>query len=214
MPIEAVLFDLDGTLVDSLQDLAFSVNHVLTELGMPTHSVDSYQRRIGDGSRTMVSRALPPDRSACLDEAVDSFKNYYKVHCLDHTDAYPEMDALLEELKERSTLMAVLSNKPHELTVQIVENLFPAGLFDACLGQKDDCPKKPDPAGALRIAETLGSSRKCTLFLGDSAIDMRTATAAGMIPVGASWGFRDREELTASGARFIIEKPLELIELL
>jgi phosphoglycolate phosphatase len=214
MQIEAVLFDLDGTLVDSLGDLGSSVNHVLADLGLPTHSIDSYRLRIGDGSRTMLSRALPEDRQELLDQAVESFKKYYRVHCLDQTRTYPGIDSLLDHLKERGCPMAIFTNKPHPLTTHIVESLFPIGLFDTCLGQQDDFPKKPDPTGALRIAETISCRPECTLFLGDSAIDMHTATAAGMVPVGATWGFRSRNELIESGAKHIINNPHELLDLI
>ena len=214
MQIEAVLLDLDGTLVDSLGDLGSSVNHVLTALGLPTHSIDSYRLRIGDGSRTMISRALPENRQEFLDQAVESFQNYYRAHCLDQTRIYPGIDSLLDQLKERRYPMAIFTNKPHALTTHIVENLFPSGLFDTCLGQQDDFPKKPDPTGALSIAETLNCRPECTLFLGDSAIDMHTATAAGMVPVGATWGFRSRNELIESGAKHIINNPHELLDLI
>ncbi len=212
MQVEAVIFDLDGTLVDSLQDLAGSVNHVLAELGLFPHPVGSYRQRIGQGARLMVSRALPADQQERLDQAVESFKRYYQDHCLDQTRAYPGIDHLLQQLHQGGIRLAVFSNKPQAMTTAIVEGLFPAGLFCACLGQQEGCPRKPDPTGALRITAELNCRPAATLFLGDSATDMKTAVAAGMMPVGVTWGFRSRDELIENGAQWILDTPGELLD--
>jgi phosphoglycolate phosphatase len=210
----AVLFDLDGTLADTLADLANAVNHALTTLGCPAHPIHPYRHMVGDGARNLCQRALPADRQDLTDDALRLMRAHYEAHCFDTTRLYPGIPELVSALAERRYKLAVLSNKPEVFTKRMVAHYFPAAPFAAVHGQQPDVPIKPDPAMALQIAGELKVAPANWLYLGDTNTDMRTATAAGMYPVGALWGFRDRDELLASGARTLIEKPEELLGLL
>jgi phosphoglycolate phosphatase len=216
VPLRAVLFDLDGTLVDSLEDLADSANAVLRELGFPTHPVDAYRHFVGDGARVLMTRVLPAaDRdeahiTQCLRRFVDAYEEHWNLK----THRYPGIDALLEGLDRRGIRKAVLSNKPHDATLRCVRELLRGWKFDVVLGQQEGRPRKPAPEGALLIARELGVHPREILYLGDTGTDMQTAIAAGMIPVGALWGFRTGDELVASGARMLAGSPAEVLAIL
>ena len=213
MEFDAVIFDLDGTLADTLTDIAAAMNRVLRAHGLPEHDAASYKLMIGCGLRNLVREALPPERrddetvAACHAEMMAD----YGRHCLDATRPYEGVPELLARLADEEIAMAVLSNKADELTQRIVAALFAPDTFAAVVGRRPDLPAKPDPSAALLIAERLGVARERVACLGDSGIDMRTATAAGMIAIGATWGFRDRAELEAGGAALILDHPLELV---
>jgi phosphoglycolate phosphatase len=199
-----VLFDLDGTLADSLRDIAAAMDHALGELGLPTHSLEAYEHFIGDGARMLVRRAI----GAAIDHeerALELFRARYGEHLVVHTRPYPGIEALLDELRDVPT--AVLSNKPHEWTVAIVRALFPQHPFTIVLGHRAPALHKPDPSTALEIARALDRSPDRVLFVGDTAIDVETARRAGMIAIGASWGMRP-EEL---GGAIRIDAPRELL---
>jgi len=212
----AVLFDLDGTLLDTLTDLADSVNAALEVIGCPTHPVESYRAFIGSGARTLVARALPPDRrdDETVNRCLRIFHDDYRRRWRATTRPYPGIPELLDALVARGLRMAVFSNKPHEFTVLCVKEMLDRWHFDAVMGQRDGTPLKPDPTVALEIAGRLGIESREFVYLGDSATDMQTARAAGMFPVGALWGFRTAEELRTGGAALLIAKPLELLDLL
>ena len=210
----AVLFDLDGTLADTLADLANAVNHALTTLGCPTHPTNQYRYMVGDGARNLCQRALPTGKQDLVDEALRLMREHYDAHCFDETKLYPGILDLVSALTERRYKMAVLSNKPDHFTKRMVAHYFPSSPFDAVHGQAPGQPIKPDPAVALQIAAELAIPVSEWLYLGDTNTDMRTATAAGMYPVGVLWGFRDREELVECGAKTLIEKPGDLLRLL
>lgn len=215
MIFRAVLFDLDGTLLDSLADLSDSMNAVLKKLGFPVHEPDAYRYFVGDGMEILCRRSLPENHrdpttvAACL----AGMKDEYGRRWHDKTRPYPGIDPLLDRLGSRGIKTAVLSNKPDDFTRLTVEHLFPKRRFDAVFGERPGIARKPDPAAALEIARSLGVGPAEVVYLGDTAIDMKTAAAAGMYPVGALWGFRPKKELVESGAVLVIARPGELLNL-
>jgi phosphoglycolate phosphatase len=216
MRAKAVLFDLDGTLLDTLEDIANSANSALVRYGLPTHSVDAYRYFIGDGVTMLISRALPDENrdSDIIAKCVKGFRQDYSRNWNVNTRPYEGVPELLDALAAKHIKMAVLSNKPDDFTKQCVSELLPNHDFEMILGQRDAIPIKPDPVGALQIADRLGITPSRFLYLGDSAIDMKTAVRAGMFPVGALWGFRPLEELREHGAQAVIEHPMDLLGLL
>jgi phosphoglycolate phosphatase len=213
MNYSAVLFDLDGTLLDTLDDLADSTNAALGQLGLPGHPAASFRYFVGDGVENLVRRALPADRAdpATIARCAALVREEYGRRWADKTRPYEGIAELLSALAARGTPMAVLSNKPDEFTRLCVERLLGRWRFAVVIGARPDVPRKPDPGGALQIAAQLGLAPGQIAYLGDTNTDMRTAVAAGMFPVGALWGFRTADELTASGARVLIQKPLDLM---
>lgn len=209
----AVIFDLDGTLLDTLESLAEAFNSALRSMGCPPHALDEYQRIIGDGARVAVERALPPEAlsEASIQHCLELFRDYYGDLWRTAT-IYPGVIELLETQRNRRPL-AVLSNKDQAFTQQCTDHFFP-GFFDISVGFSDTVNHKPDPTGAQLIADHLQTKLNDLWMVGDTATDMKTASATGMIGVGVTWGFRDRVELETNGASFIIEKPAELSELL
>ncbi|MDX1660237.1 MAG: HAD family hydrolase [Gemmatimonadota bacterium] len=214
MPLRAVLFDFDGTLVDTLDDIATAMNHALVANDLDPHPTDAYRGLVGEGVGRLVERAIPADRQELHEPVLDELRVYYTDHMIEESRPYPGVPELLDELTSRGIPMAVLSNKPHEATAWMVEQLLGDWEFARVYGESTETPKKPDPAGALRIAGEVGIEPADWLYLGDTKTDMQTASAAGMMPVGALWGFRDREELVDHGARAVVERPGEVVELL
>jgi len=212
MRVDAVIFDLDGTLADTLSDIASAMNRVLSDLGLPTHLPDAYRAFIGEGVNALAERALPPDRVTLVPEAVARFKERYGTHMLDETAPYPGIVEMLDALAARSVRLAVLSNKPDEATRRMVDALF-AARFAAVAGQREGVPRKPDPTAALDIARRLAVPCERVALAGDSGVDMRTAVAAGMRAVGVLWGLRDRDELVANGAEALAQHPMDLVSL-
>jgi phosphoglycolate phosphatase len=212
--IRAVLFDLDGTLADSLADLAHATNWALAQISCPTHPLEAYRRFVGDGARQLCARALPADKQDFVDEVLQLMRQRYDAHCFDLTRLYPGIPELVAELHRRALKLAVLSNKPDDFTKRVIAHYFQPSPFDAVRGQLPDVPLKPDPAAALQIAGALSLPSAQWLYLGDTNTDMRTATAAGMTAVGVLWGFRDRKELTGSGAKYLVATPVEVLKLL
>ncbi|HUP00902.1 MAG TPA: HAD family hydrolase [Gemmatimonadota bacterium] len=213
MCFRAVIFDLDGTLADTLDDITDAMNHALARHALPTHPREAYGELVGEGVRRLVERALPPDREDLAGEVLEELARYYVDHMLDRTAPYPEVPELLDRLSERGIPMAVLSNKPEPATRWMIDRLFGGWTFAAIVGGADGVPLKPDPAALLAIAHTLAIEPARCVFLGDTRTDMETAVAAGMFPAGALWGFRDRAELEAHGARALLERPLDLLDL-
>jgi len=214
MDFKAVLFDLDGTLVNTLDDLADSVNQALDRMSLPRHPVDSFRLKVGDGARTMIARSLPADRQDLLDTVLQMQQAYYAEHLIDKSRPYPGIERMLGDLRARGLRLAVLSNKPDHLTRLVVERLFHRSAFDQVVGHRDGTALKPDPAAALAVAERFGLPAGQVAYVGDTAVDMRTATAAGMFAVGVTWGFRDRDELRRNGSSVIIDHPNQLIDAL
>lgn len=213
MPLNAILFDLDGTLLDTLADLADAANRVLAEAGLPIHPHDAYRRFIGDGSRLLITRALPADRRdpPTVEVFLARFKADYGRNWHAATRPYPGIQDLLRALTRRNIPRAVVTNKPQVFAEDCLGRFFPDTVFQMVWGQKGNRPLKPDPASALAAAEHLQVAPSQCLLLGDSGVDMQTARAAGMQPIGASWGFRPVEELIAAGAWEIVDDPLEVL---
>ncbi len=216
MPYRAVLFDLDGTLLDTLEDLADSTNAALATLGFPTHPVDAYRIFVGNGIRYLAVRALPEGHrdDTTVDRCVRLTREEYGRRWDAKTRPYPGVPEMLDALVHRGVRMAILSNKPHAATNEVVAKLLPNWPFDVVRGAQEGVPLKPDPAAALDVAEALGTEPAEILYLGDTNTDMQTARAAGMRAVGALWGFRTVEELRAAGAQDIIGCPRDLLEVL
>jgi phosphoglycolate phosphatase len=210
-PPQAILLDLDGTLVDSLADIADAMNATLRAAGMPTHDVGAYRSFVGHGLPTLVRRAMAPggDFDALLAHA----RAHYSEHCLDRTRPYAGIPEMLASLGAESIVLAVLSNKPHAMTEQVVAGLFADVTFAAVLGDRPEVPRKPDPTGALGIAETVGAEPGRCWLVGDSPVDLQTARAAQMVGIGVTWGFRTPEQLRAEHPAALIDRPEELVSL-
>jgi phosphoglycolate phosphatase len=211
-----IIFDLDGTLLDTIEDLADSMNTVLTDLGFSTHTLGAYKTFVGEGVEALIRRALPEDqlRPELLDQCLGALREEYGRRWENKTRTYPGIPELLDHLTGLGLKMAILSNKQDYFTQIMVAGLLPRWRFDPVFGARPAVPKKPDPAGALEIAEALQIAPDYFIYLGDTGIDMKTARAAGMVPVGVLWGFRPAEELRDQGAKWLIEKPADLISLL
>lgn len=208
----AVIFDMDGTLLDTLQDLADAVNAALGAKGFPDHPVDAYRVFVGDGVETLIRRACPESADDAARRAVLlGMRDTYAKNWMQYSRPYPGIEELVAALKERGIPMAVLSNKPHEFTLLMARHFFPDEPFARVQGSPAGEKAKPEPTLALRVANDLGVAPEDVLFVGDSNIDMITAKAAGMTSAGASWGFRPVEELIAHGAAYILDTPQDIL---
>ena len=211
---KTVIFDLDGTLLDSIEDIASSMNKVLESLQLPTHKIEDYKHFVGGGVDILVENALSNQSKEIKDEVIKRFKIEYDGKLHSKTLPYDGIYQLLDELKKLDINLAVLSNKPHEFTVSYVNHFFKDYNFKEIHGQKKDVPKKPDPKAAIDIVKCLDSSCENTYFIGDTKIDMQTAKSANMTAIGVLWGFRDEKELRDFGADFIVSNPLEILKIL
>lgn len=214
MKCRAVIFDLDGTLLDTLDDLADALNHVLQDRGFPTHATDAFRDFIGDGSAMLVSRALPPEErsDALAADCLAAFRGQYSSNWNKKTQPYDGVSELLDALTANSIEMAVYTNKPQHFADLCIEEFLSGWKFAVILGQREGAPMKPDPEGPREIARRLDIPAQAFLYLGDSGVDMRTAVNAGMFPVGALWGFRSENELRDSGAAEVIGRPAQLLK--
>jgi len=212
---DGVICDLDGTLVDTLEDLADALNRVLRGEQAPGHSLATYKSLVGKGIRDLVGQALPPEKRSAetVARCYAAMLADYGEHCLVKTRRYDGVAELVGGLRAAGAKLAVFSNKSDELTQRIVRRLFRPDDFEVVVGAQPGVPLKPDPTVALAISERWGLAPGRIVFLGDSGIDMLTATAAGMIAVGAAWGFRTKDELVENGASAVLDHPLELLEL-
>jgi phosphoglycolate phosphatase len=213
---EAAIFDLDGTLADTIDDLAGAVNRSLSRRGLPEHDASLFKLMVGEGFLNLVTKAVPAElrRRDYLEALRDEAMADYAGRCLERTRPYEGVPELLKELAARGMPTAVLSNKPDELTQKCVAGLFPNHPFALVRGESPAFPRKPDPASALDACARLGASPAATLYLGDSGVDMRTAKAAGFFALGALWGFRGEAELREAGADALLAHPLDLLEYL
>jgi phosphoglycolate phosphatase len=216
MTHKGIIFDLDGTLADTLADIANSMNRVLRERGYPVHPAEDYKYLIGRGLENLVSSSLPKESrlpsiiTACLASLIEDYRD----NCLVHTHLYPGIESLLFRLQDMGLKLAVFSNKADDLTQIIVQSLLPGIRFVKIVGARPDLPKKPDPSGARLISDLLEISPEQMIYLGDSDVDMQTARGAGMLAVGVLWGFRTKEELLLNGADHLLSDPFELMALL
>ncbi len=212
----AVLFDLDGTLLDTLEDLADSYNAALEQCGFPSRPLQNYRYYVGDGVENAVRRALPAGAAdpETVERVATLAREEYRKRWDEKTRPYDGVPEMLRGLADRGLKLAVLSNKDHAFTEQCVDGLLGEWDFDCVLGVGNGVPIKPDPTGARMVMEALCVPAEDFLYLGDTATDMRTAVAAGMCPVGALWGFRDAEELRNAGAKHLISDPRDLLGLL
>lgn len=206
---QAVLFDLDGTLTNTLEDIAFAMNRALRIHGLPEHPVEKYRYLVGSGARVLAKRAVG-EQAELVEGVLETYQAYYQEHNLDRTAPYDGVTEMLQALQARGVKLCVFSNKPHADTCRVVEHFFPGIDFAAVRGQMEGVPVKPDPAGALAMAEALGTAPADFLYLGDTDVDMICARNAGMHPVGVTWGFRDEEELRSAGAERLIHHPMDL----
>ena len=214
--IKACIFDLDGTLCDSVVSIGTCVNHVLEEFSLPQIEMEKYKIFVGDGVHQLIVRALAYVKAdeALVEPVQKRYLERFQEECLYEVRPYEGIRDMLQAIRERGIPMAVLSNKPHENTKKVIAALFGEDLFTLVRGQQAGVPRKPDPAGALLEARELGAAPEECLYVGDTATDMQTGNTAGMQTVGVLWGFRDRQELKESGAKHIIGQPMELIGLL
>lgn len=210
MSIRAAIFDLDGTLANTLNDIAGAMNRSLRLHGLPEYPVADYRYMVGNGVKTLAVRAVG-ERSDLREAVQAEYQRYYSAHALDTAAPYEGIPELLAALVKANIAVCVLSNKPHADTCAVIRHFFPDVPFAVVRGQVPEVPVKPDPTGALLIARELGLAPENCVYLGDTSVDMATAVAAGMFPVGVTWGFRTPEELTASGAAHLIDKPMELM---
>jgi phosphoglycolate phosphatase len=213
--LDGVIFDLDGTLADTSQDLADSLNRTLSGEGLAVHDHAAVKDMIGNGIRRLITDALPPERRAekTIARCFDRFMTDYGEHCLVNTPLYDGVAALVAALRADAVKLAVLSNKADELTQRIVDALIGSDSFAVIMGAQPGIPLKPDPTAAVLISRRLGVPPGRVACLGDSPADMLAATAAGMVAVGVSWGFRTRSELVESGASAVLDHPLDLLEM-
>lgn len=213
--IKAVLFDLDGTLADSLIDLAGATNYALGVKGFPAREVEEFKYFVGDGIPKMLERALPESARSneLIEELKDIFLPYYAEHYADNTYAYDGVPELVNELKKCGFIVAVVTNKAQHMADKVVHKLY-GDSFELIFGLRPNIPAKPDPTAALMAMEELGVTPEECVFIGDSGMDVATAVNSGAVPVGELWGFRLEDELRANGAKYIISKPNELLDII
>lgn len=209
-----VIFDLDGTLLNTIDDLADTGNHVCTLHGWPTHTVAEFKLMVGNGIPKLVERFAPQETSQeVLDQAFQEFMDWYGVHKEDKTAPYAGMPEVTKALREAGVSIAVLSNKADVMAGPVVEHYYP-GIFPVVQGALPGLPTKPDPTLLHKLMDRLGATQEDTLFVGDSNVDIRTAKNGGLTGCGVLWGFRSREELEAAGADVIVSTPQELLDLI
>ncbi|MGN0405627.1 MAG: HAD family hydrolase [Bariatricus sp.] len=211
---KACIFDLDGTLTDTLDSLWYSVNETLKQLGTEKISREQCRGFVGDGARCLVERSLRAvgdEKLERIEEAMRIFGRVFGENCTYHVVPYEGIVPLLEELKSRGLAIAVFTNKPHQQAVDVVESIFGRGMFDVIRGQCDGFPKKPDPAGLFEITKELGIEKEEVIYVGDSEVDVKTGKNAQVLTVGVNWGFRSKEILEKSGADVTIDHAEELL---
>ncbi len=213
MRFKAVLFDLDGTLLNTIDDLTDSMNAVLRRSGFPEHEAETFKYFVGDGMEDIVRRALPEEHrdSRTVNEGMEAYSQEYLNRYALKTRPYDGIQELLDGLTFQGIKMAILSNKPHDFTVKMVDQLLGDWTFEPVFGVRPSVPKKPDPSAALEAAGLLQVEPKDILYLGDSDVDMMTARNAGMYAVGALWGFRTAEEILSGGAQVLVKSPADIL---
>ncbi|MBU0923968.1 HAD family hydrolase [bacterium] len=211
---KAIIFDLDGTLIDSLEDIAVCMNQVLEELELPIHKIEDYKYFVGGGISVLVDNALDKQTSLETKEKVtNKFKVIYDQKLHEKTLPYDGIYDLLDELQKLDFKIGILSNKPHEFTIEYAKNLFSKYEMKEIHGQKAHIEKKPNPTAAIQIAQSFDVPCEEIYFVGDTMVDMQTAVNAKMIGIGVLWGFRDEDELMENGATFVVKHPLDILEI-
>ena len=208
---KVVIFDLDGTLLNTIDDLANACNYALDTLSFPTHEVEEYKAFVGDGRYKLIERILPEKyrETEIINKVLALFDEYYEVHMLDMTKPYDGIIELLDNLIEMNLRLAVVSNKPHEFTIKVVKNFF-NDRFKVIFGHRPNVPTKPDPATVFDVMKSFDVKPEECIYIGDSNVDIKTARNAGVKSIGVTWGFRSREELQAEGADTIVSNVSEL----
>lgn len=212
---KAVIFDLDGTLTNTLKSLWKSTNMALATAGLPPHEIDSYKYFAGNGAKELIRKSLIADGDTELvhfDSVMEAYNRIFEEYCMYEVKPYDGIRELLKALKEKGLHLAVNSNKPQPRTVDVVEEIFGKDMFDLLVGQCEERRRKPAPDGVNYILEQLDLDKADVLYIGDTCTDMQTGKSAGVFTMGALWGFRDRQELVENHADAIIEKPLELLQ--
>ncbi|HLX63725.1 MAG TPA: HAD family hydrolase [Planctomycetota bacterium] len=216
MSFKAIVFDLDGTLLDSLHDIANSMNAALARKGFPPHPVVDYKIHVGDGLSILARRVLPKKKinDAVIAELVAIMREEYGRRWAVTTRPYAGIAEMLDELTHRGLKLSIVSNKPHDFSQQVTARLLSSWRFDPVIGERAGIPHKPDPANALAAAAGMGVAPAECIFLGDTHVDIHTAVNAGMFPAGALWGFRGEKELRDAGAKILLKHPAELLGIL
>ena len=214
MRYRAIIFDLDGTLLDTLEDIGDAVNRVLCAEGYPEHPMAAFRFFVGDGAEMLIKRALPAgERSkSIIDKCLAAFIDDYTLNWNIKTKPYDGIPEMLNEMANLGMKLSVLSNKSHPVVVKCVETFFKESEFQTVQGYSGQYPRKPDPSAALAIAQKMATAPADTLYLGDTKTDMETARAAEMFAIGAAWGFRPATELLESGCHFLAKNPLNVLE--
>ena len=207
----AAIFDMDGTLVDTLADLHDSVNEMLAHYNLPLRTLDEVRQFVGNGARKLMIRSLPAD-CEFLDEALSFYNNCYARNCLKKVKPYAGIMELLTTLEAKGIPLGICTNKQHFAAVAIADKILAPIKFGYVSGDEPNQPRKPDPTRALAGAKSFGVAAEDVAYFGDTAVDMQTALNAGFLPVGVTWGFRPRSELVDSGAKIIVDSPLEILE--
>ena len=213
---KVAIFDLDGTLTDTLESMAVAGNKTLEKVGLEPRSIDEYKYFAGDGADTLVRRMLVASGDTeckLFDKAYNLYRREFAVDCTYKVNPYDGIMDMIKALKEKGLKLAVLSNKPHARVMEVVYKFFEEGTFDVVQGQVDGVNKKPDPQGAITISKILGVDTTECIYVGDTDVDMKTGKSANMYTVGVLWGFREEEELRTNGADKIVSKPSEIVEL-
>lgn len=213
--VKLVIFDLDGTVCDTIEDLAEATNYALGTLGHPTHETEKYKYFVGNGIPKLIYRALPEKNRTEpeISEAKKLMLDYYAVHFADNSAPYSGIMEMLSTLKEKGIHIAICTNKAHHMAVTIAEKIF-GGIFDCVVGQTDTYPLKPDPTSPKNIMAQFGAQKEETVFVGDSGVDMQTANNAQITSIGVLWGFRTRDELNENGALHIAETPSDIMNII
>ncbi len=212
--IQALFFDLDGTLINSIYDIGGAMNRALESLGQPGFSVEQYYRMVGNGMKKLCQRALAEDKQQLAEPLLARYQAEYLAHCCDDTQVYAGVPDLLQALRDRGLKLALITNKPADQAQKIMDALLPGAPLDIIWGQQPPFAVKPDPAVYFHVARQLGVDPRNTLYCGDSDVDIFFARNAGAKGVGCLWGFRGEEELKAAGAEFLVKRPLDILELL
>ena len=213
MKYQAAIFDMDGTLIDSLEDLTDSVNEAMAHYGFPSHTLEECRYFVGNGARKLIERSIPKDKadnSDFVSEVLEYYNGCYKRHLTNKTHPYNGIIDMLKRLQEKNISLGVCTNKQQFAADEIISAMFPVDMFGAVIGDQKGLPRKPDPAKVLKIADQFNVKPERVAYFGDTSVDMETAHNAGFLSIGVTWGFRPKSELIESGAEIIINHPSEL----